>query len=75
MAERFLRYSLENGRRITVILSQGGAFVRKNLTVTSISEDGLSFEALLPGRRRAVTIETDSILTADYARGDHGDLE
>ena len=73
MIERFLKYSLENGRKISVILSDAQGMKRKNLQVTAVEEEG--FNALFPGRKKAVKVPFSSVLTADYARGDHGELE
>lgn len=73
MTERFVRYSLENGRKISVILLNEAEMKRKNLQVTAMEEDG--FYALFAGRKKAVKIAYADVLTADYARGDHGELE
>ncbi len=73
MTERFVRYSLENGRKISVILLDEAEMKRKNLQVTAVDKDG--FYAVFAGRKKAVKIAYDDVLTADYARGDHGELE
>ena len=73
MVERFLRYSLENGRKICAVLAQDGGMRRVNLLVTGIDEDG--FTALLPGKKRDTRFSLDDVLTASYARGDRGELE
>ena len=75
MIDRFLRYSLENGRKICVVLLQGGAMQKKNLLVTAIDEDGQGFSARLPGRKRDVHMAAADVLTCAYARGDQGELE
>ena len=73
--ERFLRYSLENGRKICAVLMQDGQMQRKNLLVTSIDADGQGFTARLPGRKKDVHYASEDVLTCAYARGDQGELE
>lgn len=75
MMDRFLRYSLENGRKICAVLMQGGQMQRKNLLVTSIDADGQGFTARLPGRKKDVHYASEDVLTCAYARGDQGELE
>ena len=48
---------------------------KTNLRVTAIDADGAGFDALLPGRKRAVHVALSDVLTAAYARGDRGELE
>lgn len=73
MVERFLRYSLENGRKICAVLSLPEGMRRVNLLVTGI--DGEGFTARLPGRKRETRFSLSDVLTASYARGDRGELE
>ena len=75
MIDRFLTYSLENGRRISAVLMTGGAMVKKNLLVTAIDADGQGFTARLPGRKRDTHFTMGDVLTCAYARGDQGELE
>lgn len=75
MIDRFVRYSLENGKKICVVLMQDGQMQKKNLLVTAIDADGLGFEAKLPGRKRASHFALADVLTCAYARGDQGELE
>lgn len=75
MMDRFLRYSLENGRKICAMLMQDGQVQKKNLLVTSIDADGQGFTARLPGRKKDVHIDQADVLTCAYARGDQGELE
>ena len=75
MVERFLRYSLERGRKSCVVLLGGGAMKKTNLQVTSLDADGKGFTARLPGRKRDVHLNLSDVLTAAYARGDQGELE
>ena len=73
MTERFLKYSLERGCKICVVLMQAGQMKKVNLRVTAIGEDG--FDAMLSGRKKPVHIRMEDVLTAAYARGDQGALE
>ena len=73
MVERFLRYSLENERKICAVLALEDGLRRTNLQVTSIDGDG--FTARLPGRKRDIRFALGDVLTASYARGDKGELE
>ncbi len=75
MIDRFLRYSLENGRKICAVLMQDGRMGKRNLLVTEIDADGQGFSARLPGRKRPVHIARADVLTCAYARGDQGELE
>lgn len=75
MIDRFLRYSLENGRKICAVLMQDGKVQRKNLLVTAIDADGQGFSARLPGRKKDVHFAAADVLTCAYARGDQGELE
>lgn len=71
MIKRFLRYSLERERKITVIFAKD--MKKVNLLVTGISDDG--FTARLPGRKKETQFAFSDVLTAAYARGDQGELE
>ena len=75
MIDRFLRYSLEREKKICAVLMQDGQMKKTNLRVTAIDADGAGFDALLPGRKRAVQVALSDVLTAAYARGDRGELE
>ena len=75
MVERFLRYSLERQRKISVVIMEGGQMKKMNLLVTAIDEGGEGFTARRPGRKREERFSLCDILTAVYARGDQGELE
>lgn len=75
MTDRFLLYSLEREKKISAVLLQDGAMVKKNLLVTSIDADGHGFCARLPGRKRETHFSMTDVLTCAYARGDQGELE
>ena len=75
MIDRFLKYSLEREKKICAVMMDGGAMVKKNLLVIEIDEDGQGFSARLPGRKKAVHIALEDVLTCAYARGDQGELE
>ena len=73
MIRRFFQYSLEREKKIAVVLLRGGEMKKTNLRVVGM--DGEGFDALLPGRKRAVRYLYDDVLTAAYARGDDGNLD
>ena len=73
MTERFLKYSLERNCKICVVLMRDGQMKKVNLRVTAIAEDG--FDAVFSGRKKAVHVRLEDVLTAAYARGDQGALE
>ena len=75
MIERFLRYSMENGRRICAMLMQDGKIEKKNLLVTAMDEDGQGFTAVLAGKKKEAHVALSDVLTCAYARGDQGELE
>ena len=75
MIDRFLKYSLENEKKICAVLMMDGQMIKKNLLVTAIDEDGSGFSAKLPGRKKEIHLMMDDVLTCAYARGDQGELE
>ncbi len=75
MIDRFIKYSLENEKKICAVLLQDGQMVKKNLLVTAVDADGQGFTARFPGRKRETHIPLCDVLTCAYARGDQGELE
>lgn len=75
MIDRFLKYSIENEKKICAVLMMDGQMIKKNLLVTAIDEDGSGFSAKLPGRKKETHFLMDDVLTCAYARGDQGELE
>ena len=75
MIDRFLKYSIENEKKICAVLMMDGQMIKKNLLVTAIDEDGNGFSAKLPGRKKEIHLMMDDVLTCAYARGDQGELE
>lgn len=75
MIDRFLKYSLENEKKICAVLMMDGQMIKKNLLVTGIDTDGNVFSAKLPGRKKEIHLSMDDVLTCAYARGDQGELE
>ena len=75
MIDRFLKYSLENEKKICAVLMMDGQMIKKNLLVTAIDEDGQGFSAVLAGRKKQTHIDLHDVLTCAYARGDQGELE
>ncbi len=71
MVERFLRYSLEHGRKITLILNDGQGMRRINTTVVAVDENSIACVSGIKGKPKM--LEKASILSACYARGDEGD--
>ena len=71
MVERFLRYSLEHGRKITLMVADERGIRRMNVTVTAMDESTVTYTAGRAGKSK--TLARDSILSAAYARGDEGD--
>lgn len=72
MVERFLRYSLERGRPIRVMLISAGAVRRVVIKVTEITGDG-GFCYTTSRRKTPARAALCDILAASYARGDEGD--
>ena len=70
MMERFLRYSLENHKKIRIALLEGGAVRTLNIQVLAWEDD--CFTALLPRRKTGQRIALADVLSAGYARGDEG---
>ena len=71
MIDRFLRYSLEHGRKIAVIIQREGAISRTNITVTHLAEGEIRYTTARSAREK--TLPREHILSAAYARGDDGD--
>jgi len=69
--ERFLRYSLQKGRRIRAVLMLDGKLVQKPVTVLAM--DSLQVTLLLTAKRPPITVPLEAIYSCDYARGDHGE--
>lgn len=70
MVEAFLRYSLLHNRPVKVLFA-GDPLKYHTITVIGMEGDRLSY--LTARKKTPVTIEISEILTAGYARGDHGD--
>ena len=75
MISDFLNYSLKNGCNIAVLFMRDGKMERKNLTVVSVDPEAGTFSAVPAGRKKETVYALDDVLTCDYARGDHGELE
>ncbi|MBR4068474.1 MAG: hypothetical protein IKK08_07610 [Clostridia bacterium] len=69
--KRFLRYSLEHGRKIRAVLLLDGQMVQRNLLVLEEQEQCIT--ALVGSSKKPRTIPLEDILSCDYARGDHGE--
>ena len=69
--ERFLRYSLEKGRKIRAVLTLDGLLTQKTVTVLALQGDTVTL--LVSAKKKPITIAIEDILSCDYARGDHGE--
>ena len=68
---RFLRYSLQNQRKIRVMLMLDGKLIQKNAVVLALDNDTAALQ--ISGKKAPVTVALSDILSCDYARGDHGE--
>ena len=68
---RFLRYSLDNQRKIRMMLMLDGAILQKNAVVLSLTDTQATLK--LGAKKAPVTVALADILSCDYARGDHGE--
>lgn len=68
---RFLRYSLENQKKIRVVLMVDGVITHTNLTVTALLEDAFAFVSAK--EKSGKTMPLSCVLSAGYARGDKGE--
>ena len=71
MIERFLRYSLEHGRKIALMVSDEKGIRRINVTVTRITPEEIGYATGRQAREKSMPVSC--ILSAAYARGDDGD--
>lgn len=69
--KRFLRYSLEHGRKIRAVFLLDGQMVQRNLLVLEAREHEIT--ALIGSGKKPRTIPLEDIFSCDYARGDHGE--
>ena len=68
---RFLRYSLEHGRKIRAVLLWKGALAQKTVLVVSYTHSQVTL--LVGGAKKPVTLPLSDLFSCDYARGDHGE--
>lgn len=71
MVERFLRYSLEHGRKIALMVADERGIRRMNVLVTAIMADEIAYVTARSVQPKQ--LKTACILSAAYARGDDGD--
>ena len=71
MLERFLRYSLERGQKISMIAEIDGNIKKMTVTIVRMDENEITYVTSRSAKER--TLERASILSASYARGDEGD--
>lgn len=68
---RFLKYALEHGRRIRMVLMLDGMMVQKTVTVLAYDDEAATL--LIGAKKTPVSVKLGDILSCDYARGDHGE--
>ncbi len=69
--ERFLRYSLEKQRPIRLMFyDEGGILRQANAQVQAMDTESVTFTTTRP--RAQWRLPPDSILSADYKKGDEG---
>ncbi len=71
MIDRFLRYSLEHGRKITLMIEDEKGIRRVHITVTRLEDDTIYYISSHSAREKA--LPRGCILSAAYGRGDDGD--
>lgn len=71
MIDRFLRYSLEHGRKIALMVEDEKGIRRVNVTVVRLDETEIGYVGARGAKEK--TMPRGSILSASYARGDDGD--
>ncbi|MBQ8537295.1 MAG: hypothetical protein IJ461_07845 [Clostridia bacterium] len=70
---RFLRYSLDHGRRIKAVLMENDKMAQVNLTVTALDEESFTYTSSTQKRPR--TLPLTALMAAGYARGDNGESD
>ena len=71
MIDRFLRYSLEHGRKIALMIQDEKGIRRVNIIVTGMDAGTVYYVTARSRTEKA--LERGCILSAAYARGDDGD--
>ena len=71
MIDRFLRYSMEHGRKITLMIQDEKGIRRINVTVSRA--DGTAVYYTTARSKKEKPLDRVCILSASYARGDDGD--
>lgn len=71
MTDRFLLYSLEHQKKITLMMMDEKGIRRMNVTVTSIGDEAIEYVTGRSDKRKSIAL--GNILSAAYARGDDGD--
>ena len=71
--KRFLEYSRHHHRRIKAVFFEDGKMSQQNITVLEYDEETFTYISAKQKSPRRLPMET--LLTAGYARGDHGETE
>lgn len=68
---RFLRYAVEHGRKLRMVLMIDGAIVQKTVRVKNFTDESATL--CIGASKKPKEIPIADILSCDYARGDHGE--
>jgi len=71
MIDRFLLYSLEHKRKITLMVMDEKGVRRLNATIVAIGDEAVEYVTGRSEKRKIMAIA--DVLSASYARGDDGD--
>lgn len=71
--ERFLRYSLENNKKIKVIFLKEEKMQQQNIQICALDQNDFIYTSAKQKKPKRLPYE--ALLCAGYARGDHGDTQ
>ena len=71
--KRFLEYSRYHNKRISAVFIEDDKISRQNITIIEYDDDSFAYISAKQKSPRRLPMET--LLTAGYARGDHGETE
>ncbi len=71
--ERFLRYSLENNKKIKVIFLKEEKMEQQNIRILGLEQGAFIYTSARQKKPKSLPYE--ALLCAGYARGDHGEGE
>ena len=73
MKERFLRYAAEHGGKLRAVYVLDGAIVQGTIKVTDFTGEKVTFTK--GNSKKEITLDIHDLLSCDYPRGDHGEME